>query len=294
MAPSADLSSPGGTGALGGRAVARIGYGTMQLERLHADARAAEAVVRHAVEHGVNHFDTAQFYGDGFANGVLRATTPDDVVIATKVGADADPDGPVPLRPAQRPEELRASVEDNLRSLDRERIDLVYLRRLDAGPGLRATGDQEVPLDDQLATMSALREEGKIAAIGISGTTLDVVRRALPIGIAAVQNAYNLLSRDDEELLRLCEDEGIAWVPFFPLGSAFPQSPKVTDRSDVQHIATQLGATAAQVGLAWLLQHARGSLLVPGTISIAHLDENLAAGTLTLPEEAVSVLDAIG
>jgi aryl-alcohol dehydrogenase-like predicted oxidoreductase len=266
----------------------------MQLYRLRSDPDAAVALVRRAVERGVNHVDTAQFYGDGFVNDVLRRALPagDEVAIVTKIGAEPDPAGPAPVRPAQRPEQLRASVEENLRSLGRDRVPVVYLRRLDAGPGIKAGGDQIVPIEDQLATMTALRDEGKIGAIGLSGITLDVLRAALPAGIAAVQNAYNVINRDDEDLLTLCAGEGVAWVPFFPLGGASASFPSVADDPVVRETAASLGATPAQVGLAWLLAHAPNVLLVPGTTSMAHLEENLAAGDLELPPAAVAALNA--
>lgn len=170
---------------------------------------------------------------------------------------------------------------------------MVNLRRLDTGPGLRAEGDQDVDLDDQLAVMTALRDEGKIGAIGLSSVTLDVLRRALPAGIACVQNSYSLVSRADEELLRLCVDEGIAWVPFFPLGGAFPGLPKVTDEPAVVAAAQALGRTPAQVGLAWLLHHAPNVLLIPGTADPAHLEDNVAAGSIALDAATMSTLDAV-
>ena len=285
---------PGGSAELAGRKVARVGYGAMQLDRLRSDPDAAVALVRHAVERGVNHFDTAQFYGDGFVNDVLRRALPagDEVAVVTKIGAEPNPAGPTPLRPAQRPEQLRASVEVNLRSLGRDQVPVVYLRRLDVGPGIKAEGDQIVPIEDQLATMTALRDEGKIGAIGLSGITLDVLRAALPAGIAAVQNAYNVINRDDEDLLTLCVGEGVAWVPFFPLGGAFARFPNVADDPVVREMAAGLGVTPSQVGLAWLLAHAPNVLLVPGTVSMAHLEENLAAGDLELPQAAVAALNA--
>ncbi|MFI0219304.1 aldo/keto reductase [Streptomyces lydicus] len=217
----------------------------------------------------------------------------DDVLVASKVGADPDPDGPRPLRPAQRPEQLRASVEDNLTSLGLEQIPLVNLRRLDTGPGLRAEGDQVVDLDDQLAVMTALRDEGKVGAIGVSSVTLDGLRRALPAGIACVQNAYSLLTRDDEDTLRLCLAEDIAWVPFFPLGSAFAGLPKVSDEPAVIAAAHDLAATPAQVCLAWLLHHASNVLLIPGTADPDHLTANVYAGAITLDETTVAALDAV-
>jgi len=283
----------GGTGTIGGRTVSRIGYGAMQLERLHA-GRAAIALLRRAVELGVDHVDTAQFYGDGLVNGLIRgAFRPEDgVVVVSKVGADPNPGGTVPLRPAQRPEELRASVEANLKTLGLDQIPVVNLRRLDAGPGLRAEGDQVVDLDDQLAVMAALRDEGKIGAIGLSSVTLDGLRQALPAGIACVQNAYSLVSRGDEEMLRLCTDEQIAWVPFFPLGGAFPGMPKVTDDLAVTTAAQSLGCTPSQAGLAWLLHHAPNVLLIPGTANTGHLEANVAAGTIALDATAMAALDA--
>ncbi|MFJ5847763.1 aldo/keto reductase [Streptomyces sp. NPDC092903] len=285
----------GGAGTIGDLTVSRIGFGAMQLERLRDDRDAAIALLRRVVELGVDHVDTAQFYGNGFVNGLIRdAFRPEDgVVVVSKVGADPDPDGPFPMRPAQRPEQLRASVEDNLSSLGLDRIPVVNLRRLDTQPGLRAEGDQVVDLDDQLATMTALRDEGKIGAIGLSAVTLDGVRRALPAGIVCVQNLYSLVTRDDEEMLRLCAEEQIAWVPFFPLGGAFPQLPKVTDEPAVTALAKTLGRTPAQVGLAWLLHHAPNTLLIPGTADTGHLEANVATGTVGLDDAAMAALDAV-
>jgi aryl-alcohol dehydrogenase-like predicted oxidoreductase len=287
------MSTP--TAPFAGRTVHRVGYGAMQLERLHDRRAEAIALLRRAVELGVDHVDTAEFYGFGFVNDVIREVLrpQDGVLVVTKVGADPDPDGPMPLRPAQRPEQLRASVEDNLRSLGVEQLPVVNLRRLDSGPGLRPEGDQVVDLDDQLAVMTALRDEGKIGAIGLSSVTLAVLRRALPAGIACVQNAYSLVSRDDEDLLQLCVAEGIAWVPFFPLGGAFPGLPKTTDEPAVRAVAETLGVTPAQVGLAWLLHHAPNVLLIPGTADAGHLEANLAAAAITFDDAALATLDAV-
>ncbi|KOV85334.1 aldo/keto reductase [Nocardia sp. NRRL S-836] len=283
------------TGTLHDRTVHRVGYGAMQLERLHDRREEAVALLRRAVELGVDHVDTAEFYGNGFVNGVIReALRPGDgVLVVTKVGADPDPAGPLPLRLAQRPEQLRASVENNLRGLGTDRLDVVNLRRVDTGPGLRAEGDQVVGLDDQLDVLTALRDEGKIGAIGLSSVSLDVLRRALPAGIACVQNAYSLVSREDEDLLRLCVAEGIAWVPFFPLGGAFPGLPKVTDEPAVHAVAESLGITPSQVGLAWLLHHAPNVLLIPGTADAAHLEANVAAGDIALDAATLATLDAV-
>jgi pyridoxine 4-dehydrogenase len=285
----------GGAGKLGDHTVSRVGFGAMQLDRLRADRAAAIALLRRALELGIDHVDTAHFYGNGFVNGLLRDAfrAEDGVVIVSKVGADPNPGGPVPLRPAQRPEQLRASVEDNLTSLGLERIPVVNLRRLDTVPGLRAEGDQVVDLDDQLAVMTSLRDEGKIGAIGLSSVTLDKLRRALPAGIACVQNAYSLVTRTDEDMLRLCADEQIAWVPFFPLGGAFPRMPKVTDEPAVNAAAASVGRSPAQIGLAWLLHHAPNVLLIPGTANVDHLEANVAAGTAVLDDTVMAALDAV-
>jgi aryl-alcohol dehydrogenase-like predicted oxidoreductase len=285
----------GGAGTIGDRTVSRIGYGAMQLERLRGDRDAAIAVLRRAVDLGIDHVDTAQFYGNGFVNELIRdAFRPEDgVLVVSKVGADPNPGGPVPLRPAQRPEQLRASVEDNLTSLGLDQVPVVNLRRLDTRPGMLAEGDQIVDLDDQLAVMVALRDEGKIGAIGLSAVVLGGVRRALPAGIVCIQNSYSLVARADEEMLRLCTDEQIAWMPFFPLGGAFPGMPKVADDPAVGAVARSLGRTTAQVGLAWLLHHAPNVLLIPGTASADHLEANVAAGTITLDHTAMATLDAV-
>jgi len=222
---------------------------------------------------------------------------PEPVVELERTGADEHTaDDPAQCHgavPAQRPEQLRASVEDNLRSLGVDRLPVVNLRRLDTGPGLRPEGDQVVDLDDQLAVMTALRAEGKIGAIGLSSVTFDGLRRALPAGIACVQNAYSLVSRDDEDMLALCVAEGIAWVPFFPLGGAFPGLPKVSEEPAVHAAAAALGATAEQIGLAWLLHHAPNVLLIPGTSDAAHLAANLAVRGIDLDAATLRALDAV-
>jgi len=298
--PAADRTAtgaprPGGPGSIADHVVSRVGYGAMQLERRHGDRGAAIALLRRAVELGVDHVDTAQFYGNGLVNELLReGLRPEDgVVIVSKVGADPNPAGPVRLRLAQRPEQLRASVQDNLKSLDVEQIPVVNLRRAASGPGLRAEGDQVVDLDDQLEVMTAMRTEGLIGAIGLSNVTLDVLRRAIPAGIACVQNAYSLVTRDDEDLLTLCLSEGIAWVPYFPLGGAFAGIPKVTDEPAVRAAAEALGRTPAQVGLAWLLRHAPNTLLIPGTADVDHLEANVAAGRIALTDATLAALNAV-
>jgi aryl-alcohol dehydrogenase-like predicted oxidoreductase len=291
-----DIAHPGGLGQIGDAPVARIGYGAMQLGEA-SSARDAVAVLRRAVELGVNHIDTASFYAGGEVNRRIRqALAPyrEGLVIVSKVGAAHTSAGVVPLTAAQKPAELRGAVEDDLMQLGVETIPVVNLRRLDLGPGLRADGDQIVSLDDQLAEMIALRDEGKIGAIGLSNVPVEVLRRALPARIACVQNAYSVLDRSQEAVLDLCVAEGIAWVPFFPLGSGFPGFPKVADHAVVRDIAEDLGVTPAQVGLAWLLAHAPNTLLIPGTRSIAHLDENIGAADVALSTDALAHLDVIG
>jgi len=276
-------------GRLGDHKVRRVGYGAMQLAEGTPPAREdAIAVLRRAVELGVDHIDTAEFYGDGLANDLIRAALwpyPDDLALVSKVGAVRAGR----LVPAQRPEELRAGVEANLRRLGVERLAVVNLRRLDARPGIVATGDQRVDLDSQLAELVALRAEGKIDGIGLSGVGVDEFRRALPAGVVCVQNLYNLLDRTAEPLLAECAAHGVAWVPFFPLGSAFPGAPRVAEHPAVVAAAADLGVTPAQVGLAWLLAHEPGTLLIPGTRSLEHLAENVAAAEVPVDAAALSL-----
>jgi pyridoxine 4-dehydrogenase len=285
---------------LAGKAVSRVGFGAMQLhwpgQREVPPAAVAEAILRAAYEGGANHVDTAAFYGGGEVNRLIRAALapyPEDLFLATKIGAAETEDG---LVAAQKPAELRAQVEANLAGLGVETLDLVYMRRVDRAPGIVAAGDQVVDLEDQLAELAALRDEGKLRAIGLSHVTADQIGAALPVGIAAVQNLYGLLNREDEPTLELCATDGIAWVPFFPLGSGFADTSaiggrRVLDEPLVKEIAAELGATAAQVGLAWLLAHDPHVLLIPGTADPEHLRENLAAGSLELPAETIARLD---
>ncbi|HEX6448245.1 MAG TPA: aldo/keto reductase [Trebonia sp.] len=282
--------APGGSAMLAGRTVARIGFGVMQLE--HADRDAALTVLRQAIGAGVNHIDTAGFYVG--CNALIHAALApyaDNLVIFSKVGAVRDADGS--LVPAQRPEQLRGQVETDLAALGTERVGGVNLRRLDAPPGIIAEGDQIVSLDDQLAELSALRDAGKIGAIGLSNVTAGQLSQALPAGIACVQNSYNVLERATEPVLDLCREHGIDWVPYFPLGSGFANRPHVTRNPAVVAIAADLAATPAQVALAWLLAHYDGTLLIPGTASPDHLAENIAAGSLRLPAAAISALDKL-
>jgi pyridoxine 4-dehydrogenase len=283
---------PGGSAVLAGRAVARIGYGAMQLPGPGVlgpprDRAMALAVLRRAIELGVNHIDTAQYYGPDVANELIHAALhpyPKDLVLVTKVGAERDRQGR--WMPAQRPHELRAGVEANLRSLEVERIDVVNLR-------LHGDGAPRIDLDSQLAEMIALRAEGKIGGIGISNVNIDQLHQVLPAGIACVQNAYNLLDRADEPLLDLCREHDIAWVPFFPLGSAFAGAARVTEHPVVLAAAAAQGATPAQVGLAWLLAHDPHILLIPGTSSLAHLEENVTTAEVRLDAVTMAALDVL-
>lgn len=289
-----DTERPGGAYDLGGRTVARIGYGAMALERFAEDRAAGVALLHRARELGVDHLDTAEFYGDGVANDVIRRAfgASDQVAVVSKVGA-VRVDAPVPLALAQRPEELREQVHANLLTLGRERIDVVNLRRADTGPGLIAEGEQLVDLDDQLAEMTAMRDEGLIGGIGLSAVSEPVLRRGLAAGIVCVQNAYSLVARDHEALFDLAVRNGVAWVPFFPLGGAFPGLPKVADEPVAIRIAAELRVTAAQLGLAWLLGRAPQVLLIPGTSSVAHLEENVAVGSVRLSPEQRGALDGV-
>jgi aryl-alcohol dehydrogenase-like predicted oxidoreductase len=256
------------------------------------DRSEALAVLRRAIELGINHIDTAQYYGPEVANELIREALhpyPDDLVLVSKVGAARDARGG--WVPAQRPEELRRGVEDNLRSLAVERVDVVNLRLIGDDEGV--AGGAEVPFEDQLEAMMELRAEGKIGGVGLSNVTLEQVRIGLAEAqIACVQNAMSLLDRTAEPLLELCSEAGIPFVPFFPLGSAFPAMPKVTDAPAVREVAERLAATPAQVGLAWLLQRAPNILLIPGTSSLAHLEENVAAREVSLDDDALAVLEA--
>ncbi len=296
---SINLPTPGGTFALAGRPTARMGYGMGQVTRHAAEPQGRPGAVdllRRALDLGIRHFDTAQFYGDGLANELLReglGARRDQAIIATKAGAKPVPGARIPLTAAQKPTELRAAVEDNLRTLGTDRIDVVNLRRMDFTPGLLADGDQVVPFDDQLAEMTSLRDEGKILAIGLSHVSAEQLLAALPAGVACVQNIYNMVDRSDEALLDICADNGIAWVPYFPLGAGFGTLPKVVDEPAVQAVASRLGATPSQVGLAWQLAHSANTMLIPGTSSVEHLQENTAAGEVLLDQAAMTALDAV-
>ncbi|MGC3995287.1 MAG: oxidoreductase [Propionicimonas sp.] len=284
------------TYAIGDLSVHRIGFGAMQLPGRGVMGpprdRAEElAVLRRAIELGVDHIDTAQYYGPDVSNELIRAALhpyPDTLVLVTKVGSLRDAEGA--WLPAQRPAQLREAVEDNLRSLGVERLGAVNLRLMDHPA---ADPAQRVPLEDQLGELAALRAEGKLAGIGISTASSAQVEAADDlVGIACVQNAFSLLDRSDADVLELCHQRGIAYVPYFPLGSAFPHTPKVTEDETVRAVATRHGVTPAQVGLAWLLGHRENILLIPGTSRVVHLEENLRAADVALTAADLAELAA--
>ncbi len=295
-----DNTSPAGlagTFSLGDRTVRRIGFGAMQLPGPGVsgpprDHDEAVRVLRRAVDLGVNHIDTAQYYGPDVANALIReALHPyaDDLALVSKVGARRDASGGWNL--AQRPEELREDVEANLRSLDIEQLAAVNLRRMDEQGGGDSAGT--VPLEEQLGELVALRDEGKIGGVGVSTVTLDQVDTAIDkAGIVCVQNAFSLLDQRDTPVLERCAEAGVAYVPYFPLGSAFAHVPSVTDHPPVVELAAELGVTPAQIGLAWLLARSANLLLIPGTSSVAHLEENVAVGSVVLTDADLARLAA--
>jgi pyridoxine 4-dehydrogenase len=254
------------------------------------DRATALAVARRAVDLGVDHIDTAQYYGPDVANQLLREALypfPEELALVSKVGAARDEKGG--WLPAARPEQLRSGVLDNLRSLGVPQLHAVNLRLADA-----ARGEPAVTFDEQLDAMIAIRDEGLIAGIGLSNVTLDRVRHALErTEIVCVQNPLNLVDRSSMPVLQFCREREIAFVPFFPLGSAFGGSNRVLGHPDLIATATRVGATPAQVALAWVLALAPNTLLIPGTASLAHLDENLAAGSVSLDDQALTTLNAV-
>jgi aryl-alcohol dehydrogenase-like predicted oxidoreductase len=276
--------------ALAGRPVRRIGFGAMQLPGPGVfgpapDRDAALGVLRRAVELGVNHIDTAQYYGPDVANELIHDALhpyPQDLVLVSKVGAARDARGG--WHPASRPAELRAGVEDNLRSLDVDRIDVVNLRLTDE-PGSAA-------LDERLDAMVAMRDEGMIGGVGLSNVSFEQLEHGLArTDIACVQNALNVVDRAALPLQERCRSEGIPFVPFFPLGSAFDPRKRVLEAPAVRATAQRLDALPSQIALAWLLALAPNILLIPGTSSLQHLEENLAAAELVLDDEALASLD---
>ena len=279
------------TFALGARAVRRVGYGAMQLAGPGVfgppkDRTAALAVLREAIRSGVNHLDTSDFYGPHVTNQVIREALhpyPDDLVIVTKIGAKRGADGS--WNRADSAAELTSAVHDNLRNLGKDALDVVNLRLMFGNHGQAAEGSLEAPL----AVLMKLQSDGLVRHIGISNVTLKQVEEARSMtSIVCIQNQYNIAHRADDAMIDQLADAGIAYVPFFPLGGFTPlQSTALSD------VAQKLGATPMQVALAWLLRRSPNILLIPGTSSVEHLRENLAAADLVLPEDAAGALDGI-
>jgi len=268
-----------------------MGFGAMQLPGPGvlgppANREEALAVLRRAVEAGVDHIDTAEFYGPRVANELIREALspyPDDLVLVSKVGASRDDQGG--WLPAQTPADLRSAVEANLSTLGLDQVPVVNLRR---------HPESNAPFDEQIETMIALRDEGLIGAIGLSSITLEEYQRAsAQFDVACVQNAYNLADKSDQPVFDACQADGVPYVPFFPLGSAFlPENP-VLSAPAVQEAAQRLEVTPAQVALAWLLAKAPSVLLIPGTSSLAHLEQNLAAAHVELDAATLASIDAV-
>lgn len=281
---------PGGTFTMGGDlTVTRMGYGAMQLAGPGvfgppADRDAAVAVLREAVELGITHIDTSGYYGPRVTNQIIREALypyPEDLRIVTKVGAARDANGGWPE--AQAPEQLRAQVEENLRDLGLDAMDVVNLRN----PGQR--GPQPGSIAGPFTALAELRQKGLIRHLGVSNVTAGQVAEAHSIApVACVQNHYNLASRGDDDLIGSLAAQGIAYVPFFPLGGFHPLQSGMLDA-----VAERLGAARMTVALAWLLHRSPNILLIPGTSSVAHLRENVAAADLALPADALAELDAI-
>ncbi|GAA3929079.1 oxidoreductase [Actinoplanes auranticolor] len=275
-----------------GPALVRMGYGAMQLAGPRVwgpprDRAAAVAVLRSAVEAGVNHIDTADFYGPHVTNEIIReALAPygDDLHIVTKVGSVRDDDGGWPH--ARSPRQLREQVESNLRTLGVEALDVVNLR---VGGG--ADGHSPVPgsIAEPFGALAELREQGKIRHLGVSVADAAQIREARSIApIVTVQNWYNIAHRGDEAIIADLHAQGISYVPFWPLGGFNPLQSGVLDA-----VAARLGQPAKAVALAWLLHRSPNILLIPGTSSVAHLHENLAAATLDLDAGSIAELDAV-
>ena len=280
-----------GSFRLGDRAVNRLGYGAMQLAGPGVfgppkDRDEAIAVLREAVARGVTHIDTSDYYGPHITNRLIREALhpyPHDLVIVTKVGAVRGEDAS--WNPAMAPDELRRAVHDNLRNLGLDALDVVNLRMMGDGHG-----PSEGSIEEPLTALAELQRQGLIRHLGLSNVTQAQVEQGRGIAaIVCVQNLYNLAHRDDDALIDHLAIEGIAYVPFFPLGGFTPlQSSTLSD------VAARLGATPMQVALAWLLRRAPNILLIPGTSSLGHLRENLAAAQLSLSEAVLGELDTIG
>jgi aryl-alcohol dehydrogenase-like predicted oxidoreductase len=278
---------------IGHFSVARVGFGAMQLAGPGVfgpprDRDEAVAVLRRAVELGVDHIDTAQFYGPNIANELIREALhpyPENLALVSKVGARRDEAGA--WLPVLDPADLRREIEANLRTLGVDRLAAVNLRLMNSdGPDQR--------FDDQLSVMIATRDEGLIGAIGLSEITHGHLLHALErTDIACVQNAFNLVDRSSVPVLQACTERGIAFVPVFPLGSAFVRPNPVLVHELVQRAAERLGHTPAQVALAWTLGVAPNVLLIPGTSSVRHLEENLALADIELDDDTRDQLSAV-
>ena len=279
-----------GTQTLGNRAVKRLGYGAMQLAGPGVfgppkDRKAALAVLREAVAAGVNHIDTSDFYGPHVTNRIIREALhpcPDDLVIVTKVSVRRGTDGS--WLPAMSPPELTAAVHDNLHNLGLDVLEVVNFRSMH-----RIHEPAEGSIEAPLTALAELQRQGLIRRIGLSNVTPTQLAEGRRVcDIVCVQNMYNLLHRADDALIDALARDGIPYVPFFPLGGFTP-----LQSSALSGVAKRLEMTPMQVALAWLLHRAANILLIPGTSSVAHLRENLAAAELTLPPEALVALDGI-
>jgi len=277
---------------LGGYSVSRIGLGAMQLPGPGVfgpprDRGEALAVLRRAAELGVDHIDTAQYYGPDVANELIRAALfpyPDTLALVSKVGARRERSGG--WLPYDEPDQLRQGIEDNLRSLGAGQLAAVNLRVMDGAVPSRR-------FDDQLAAMIQARDEGLIGGVGLSNVTREHLLHALEhTQIACVQNPLNLADRASMPVLQECSSRGIAFVPFFPLGSGIARANPVLGNNQVISVAGRLGNTPAQIALAWALDLAPNVLLIPGTSSVRHLEENLAAAGVVLDEDARQQLAA--
>ena len=280
-----------GTFTLGNRAVTRMGYGAMQLAGPGVfgpprDRDASLAVLRAAVAAGVNHIDTSDFYGPHVTNQIIceaLSPYPEDLVLVTKIGASRGDDGS--WLPAFGAAELERAVEDNLRNLGLDVMEVVNLRVM-----FDTHGPAEGSIEAPLTALARLQQRGLVRHIGLSNVTAAQVEQGRRIcAIACVQNQYNLAHRADDALIDALAADGIAYVPFFPLGGFSP-----LQSSTLDEVAARLGATPMQVALAWLLRRSPNILLIPGTSSVEHLRQNLAAAGLVLPEQEVRVLDAVG
>jgi pyridoxine 4-dehydrogenase len=281
---------PGGSYRMGDLELARVGYGAMQLAGPGVfgppkDRDGAIAVLREAVALGINHIDTSDFYGPYVTNEIIRealAPYPDDLHIVTKVGGRRDDQGG--WLHARTPAELRQAVHDNLDHLGLDVLDAVNLRvggLAEPEPGSIAP---------QFEALAELRQQGLIRHLGLSTVNADQLAEAQIIApVVCVQNFYNIAQRGDDALVDLTASQGIAYVPYFPLGGFSP-----LQSSELQAVADRLGATPMAVALAWLLHRSANMLLIPGTSSVAHLRENVAGAGLKLPADAIEELDAIG